>query len=71
MKRTDKYPYWVYSSLREFKQDKRQYVKSALKVLSGDGASGIFYSPAYELIEEARRLLEEAEKIQSVKEWGQ
>lgn len=69
-KKTDKYPYWDYGSYREFKSEKRQGIKTVLRELRSDEAAfGIAYSPAYEKIEQARKLLEEAEQMQSVKNW--
>jgi hypothetical protein len=69
-RKTDKYPYWAYGSFREFKSEKREYVKEALRVLSGDGQRGIAFSPAYEKLEQARKLLREADELQSIKNWG-
>lgn len=69
MKET-KYPSWAYGSFREFKAEKRQYIKEINRILSGGGLCGIAFSPAYEKIEQARRLLKEAEEMQSVKNWG-
>ena len=69
-RKTDKYPYWAYGSFREFKSEKRQHVKEVVSVLRGDGMCGIAFSPAYEKIEQALKLLDEAEKIQSIKSWG-
>lgn len=69
-KKTDKYPHWAYGSFREFKSKKRQHIKQAIKSLTANSACGMAYSPAYEKVAEALKLLREAEQIQSVKNWG-
>jgi len=69
-KKQNEYPHWSFNSLREFKAEKRQYIKNVLREIKSSERRGIAFSPAYEKIEQAQKLLEEAEKMQSIKNWG-
>ena len=65
-----KYPDWAYPSLRAFKSEKRQGVKKAIRVLEGDAMLGMAWSPAHNEFHKALELLRDAERKQSIKEWG-
>lgn len=65
------YPEFAYKSLKHFRVEKRKAIRSVLKEINNSQLMlGSMYSPAYEDLREAVRLLERAKTKMSVKEWG-